>query len=435
MGGHENGDETVGKLMRWFIFFFSSLLYAQPAVHLVISDTINPGTQDYIESGITAAENSNAAYVLIELDTPGGLLNSTRQIVQRMLNTKVPVVVYIGPKGAQAGSAGAIITLAADVAVMAPGTNIGAAHPVAGGGEKMDKTMSEKITNDTAAFAESLAKTKGRNTEWAKKAVVKSASIIAEEALKLNVIDLIAEDSASLTQRLQGFKLRTPKNGIVSLPASVTTMRHPLSVKQKIVSFFANPNLAYLILSLGALCIWVEVSHPGLVMPGVIGGLCVLVSLVSFQMLPIHAGALLLILLGLCLLIAELFVASFGILGIGGIVSFVLGSLYLIDTDMSEFTISRALIFPTAGTLCFVIAALSYLLLRTRNLQVKTGLGEWVGERAEVREKVTGTSGKVFLHGELWNAVSSNGEEITMNSSVRIKEVRNMLLIVSKEEA
>jgi membrane-bound serine protease (ClpP class) len=426
----------AGFLFPLLVIFHSTSLIAKDALHLTIQDTINPGIADYVIAGITHAETTDAAYVLIELDTPGGLLNSTRLIVQKILSSRVPVVLFIGPKGAQAGSAGAILTFASDVAVMAPGSNIGAAHPVSGGGEKMDETLAAKVANDTAAFAESLAKTKGRNTEWARKSVLQSASIPADEALKMNVIDLMADDAKDLSQKLKSWKLRTPKRETSQLPSEMAVLLpFPMSIKQRVVSFFANPNLAYLILSLGALCIYVEVTHPGLIFPGALGALCILVSLVSFQMLPIQMGALAMLLGGLALLLAEIFVPSFGALGIGGLLLFVFGSLYLTDSDVPELRISPLLILPTAATLAAVLAGLGFLLFKTRSLRIHTGINDLVGEMAAVKDPIDAKKGKVFLHGELWNAISESGQEIPTGKTVRIKEVRDMCLVVTEKES
>ncbi|MBI4404981.1 MAG: nodulation protein NfeD [Deltaproteobacteria bacterium] len=418
------------RLFLISILFARSLSASQVPI-LTLSDTVNPGTADYVVTQVDAAERSKAPYLIIEMDTPGGLLNSTRTIVQKMLNSSIPIVVFISPKGAHAGSAGALITLAADVAAMAPGTNIGAAHPVAPGSEKLEKTMEDKITNDTAAFAESLAKAKGRNTEVAAQMVRKSTSLIAEEALKQGVVDLIAEDMADLTSKLRGWKLKVPKATVTALPqAEVIKVPSPMSIKQRLVSFFSDPNIAYLILSLGALCIWIELSHPGLVLPAVIGGICIVLSLISFQTLPIHYGALAMILLGFILIIAELFVPAFGSLGIGGIVCFVLGSLFLMDTNAPEFQISLKIILPTAAVLASFAFLLSVVVFRSRNLKLQSGLEALVGTPAEVKETVTASSGMVFVNGALWKAVSKNNELFDVGHKVVVVEVRGMLLVV-----
>jgi membrane-bound serine protease (ClpP class) len=408
-------------------------LLADPAESLVLrlSDSVNPGTADYLTHGIDEAERRHDPYVVIEIDTPGGLLESTRAIVQRMLNSRIPIVVYIAPRGAHAGSAGALITLAADVAAMAPGTNIGAAHPVSGSGEHIDRVMQEKLVNDTAAFAQSIAKARGRNTDWASRFVRESASVTAEDAVKNGVVDFIAEDREDLAHHLAGLKLKTPKNGITQLPDEPAYNQFlPMSVKQRLVAFLSDPNLAYLILSLGGLCLWVELSHPGLVLPGIVGSFCVILSLISFQMLPISYGALGLIFLGMILLLAELFFPTYGALGIGGIVAFVFGSLFLMDTAVPEFQISLRLIFPTAAVLAAGALLLAVLVWRSRKTRPRSGLEALIGEFGELREGASDRPGKVFIHGELWNAVSQTGETIPPGAVVVVTAVKNLLLVV-----
>ncbi len=400
---------------------------------LSISDSINPGTSDYIISNIRAAESDRAPFLVIELDTPGGLLTATRQIVQKMLNSSIPIVVFVGPKGAHAGSAGALITFAADVAAMAPGTNMGAAHPVVPGGGKLDDTMNEKITNDTAAFAESIAKARGRNQSFAAKAVRQSESVIADVALREGVIDLIAENRDDLLTKLPGFRLKVAKNEIKALPAgSVLAKEVPLSLKQRLVSFFADPNLAYMILSLGGLCIWVELSHPGMIFPGVLGVICVLLSLISFQMMPIHYGALAFMLLGMVMIIAEVFLPTFGLLGVGGIIAFVVGSIYLMDTSVPEFQIATHLILSMAGLLSAIAFGLGFLVLRARKTKLQSGMDALIGQFAEVKETISATGGRVYFGGEFWTATSLVEGGIPAGSQVRITGFSGLILQVTK---
>ncbi len=401
---------------------------------LRVADSINPGTADYLIAGIESAEKDHAPYLVVVLDTPGGLLTSTRLIVQKILNSDVPIVVFVGPRGAHAGSAGALITFAADVAAMAPATNIGAAHPVTPGGDGGDKTMAAKMANDVAAFAESVAKTRGRNTEWAVKAVKDSASISSDEALKRGVIDLIAEDVADLQAKLPGFRLKAAKGMQQTLPTEKHEFaEHPMGLKHRLVSFFADPNLAYMIMSLGALCIWIELSHPGLILPGVLGVLCVLLSLISFQLLPISYGALALIFVGLAFIVAEVFLPTYGILGVAGIAAFVFGSLFLMDTAAPEYQISLKLILPTAAILAGSAAFIGYTVLKSQRRKHLSGLESLVGEYGEVREVTSPTGGKVFLQGELWSAISRTGAEIPKGAVVVVNEVRRMQLVVSEK--
>jgi membrane-bound serine protease (ClpP class) len=407
---------------------------AAPVAILTLSDSINPGTGGYLIRGIEQAEKDGAPFLILQLDTPGGLLETTREIVQKMLNAKLPVVVFIGPRGAHAGSAGALISFAADVVAMAPGTNIGAAHPVAPG-VGMDKATQEKIVNDAAAFAESLARAKGRNTDWVGKAVKQGASISSEEALKQGVVDFRAENLADLLKKLKGRKLNVEKAGVSFLPdADLFTQRVPLSWKEWLIAFFADPNLAYLMLSFAGLCLWVELSHPGLVLPAVVGVLCLILSLLSFQMLPVSFGALGLIILGMSLLISELFVPAYGVLGLGGVVLFVLGSLFLIDSEMPEFQIPLRLILPTATVLVTVALSLGGLVLNSRKAKIRSGLESMVGEYGEVRDAISKQPGKILLQGELWSAISQTGDSLAKGEIVVVAEVRNMLLVVGRAQ-
>lgn len=417
-------------LLALGLSLFSASAFSKTVPWVTIADSINPGTGDLIISAIDQADHEAAAYLVLQLDTPGGLLSTTRQIVQHMLNAKTPIVVYVGPRGAQAGSAGALITFAADVAVMAPGTNIGAAHPVIPG-EKTDDTMKEKMANDTAAFAESLARTKGRNVEWAAKAVRKSASIAADEALKLGVVDLMAEDGNDLLKKLGGHKLKTAKGAVTVLPDEPQTAS-PVkpTIKHRVVSFFADPQVAYLIMSLGAIAIWIELSHPGLIAPGVIGAICICLSLVSFQMLPIDYGALALIFVGLAMLVAELFVPSFGVLGLGGIACFIFGSLFLMDTNAPELRLSLAVILPTAAVMAGFLVVLSFVLVKSRKAKLRSQTDTLVGEFGEVRDLVTSKSGTIFVQGELWSATTTEGKELRVGSLVEVVAVHGLKLTV-----
>lgn len=397
-----------------------------------IDDTINPGTASFIERAIDDAESDSAPLLIIELDTPGGLLSSTRQIVQKILNTPIPVVLYVTPQGAHATSAGAFLVLASDVAAMSEGTHVGAAHPVVPGNKDVGEKMDEKITSDTVAFAESIAKAKGRNTEFAAEAVKSSRSLVAKEALEKQVIDLIAADLNDLLKQLTGLKLRTPKKSLTHLPKEpLTAKRVPTPLRYKMVSFFANPELAYMIMSLGGLCIWVEVTHPGLIFPGVIGVMCVILSLISFQLLPISYGALAFLILGMALMIAEVYVSSYGLLGLGGAICFILGSLFLMDTHVPEMQISLGIILPTAALLLSVALGLSFVVFRSHRRKVQAGLESMVGEFAEVREEITPQKpGKVFLQGELWSARTQGEATLPVHAKVVVESIDHMELTV-----
>ncbi len=416
-----------------FLLLLFAFAVSETVPVITVADSINPGTSDYIMSNIEAAEKKKSPFLILELDTPGGLVDTTRILIQRMLASPIPIVIFVSPKGAHAGSAGALITLASDIAVMAPATNIGAAHPVAAGGEQMDKVMSQKMAEDLAAYAESLADLKGRNAEWAKKAVTKSSSIAAEKAKEMQVIDLIVEDLPALLKKLENYSLRKSKRGVTQLPAGPFSIeRIPPTLRQKVISFFANPNIAYLMMSAAGICLWIELTHPGLVVPGVLGVLCGILSLISFQMLPIHTGALLLVLAGLIGLFLEILLPTHGILGVGGVISFVVGSLYLMNTDLSDLQISLSLILPVALALGGICIAITYLVVRSRKLKSTSGTHAFIGELAVVQELVTPTAGKVLIQGEIWEGRSQEGRQILKGETVRVTAVQNMVLIVDK---
>jgi membrane-bound serine protease (ClpP class) len=441
LGRHETSHELFGtkdgeKVKTLLLLFcLPSLLWAaEMAPVLTVADSINPGTGDYLVNGIEEAEKARVPYLVIHLDTPGGLLSTTRLIVQKMLASTVPIVVFVGPRGAHAGSAGALITFAADIAAMAPATNIGAAHPVVAGGGETDKTMATKMVNDTAAFAESVAKARGRNTTVAIQTVRASASLIADQALAQGVIDLIAEDLPDLRAKLTGFRLRVARGSLTTLPAQTVELTpRPMALKYRIVSFFADPNLAYLIMSLGALCLWIELTHPGMILPGAVGTLCILVSMVSFQLLPISYGALALIFVGLGFIVAELFLPTYGILGVAGMASFIFGSLFLMDTTAPQYQVSLKLIFPTAAALSAAAVWISLSVLRAQKRRHLSGTEALVGELGQVRETVSESKGKVFVQGELWNAKSETGATLSKGSVVVVRQVDHLELVVAEK--
>ncbi|MCB0417016.1 MAG: nodulation protein NfeD [Bdellovibrionales bacterium] len=411
-----------------------SNVFATPVPVIRVDDTINVGTARYISKQIAEAESQKAPFLVLELNTEGGTLHATREIVQSMLNATIPIVVYVTPSGGHATSAGTFITLAADVAAMAPGTHIGAAHPVMPGAA-MDDVMNEKATNDTAAFAETIAKTRGRNPEWARASVEQSASIPAEEALQKKVIDLVVENRAALFEKLSGFPFTAAKDSLKQMPeGTFESADQPMSLAEKLLAFFAHPQMALWMLSIGGICLWVELTHPGLIFPGVIGGICIILSLISLQMLPIDYGALALLLLGLGLMIAEIFFTSYGVLGIGGLLAFIFGSVFLLDTNVPGFQIGIWDVLPIAVVLAGGVIALTLLVLKSRQRAVQAGTESLIGQFAEVRETVSqDTPGKVFVFGELWKAETLSEKPIPPRSIVVVKEVRNMLLVVEPQ--
>ena len=401
-----------------------------PHVDLIVIDGgINPSVDDFIRESIGRARSKGARALIIQLDTPGGLLTSTRSIVKDILGAPVPVIVYVAPSGAGAGSAGVFITLSAHIAAMAPGTNIGAAHPVAGGGQEVKGVMGEKIENFTASFSEAIAQKRGRNAEWAIQAVRRSVSITEKEALKKNVIDIVAKDIDDLLQQADGKKVDVDGRDQVLSLKGVRVERFEMGLKQKIINILSDPNIAYLLLMAGILGIYMEFSHPGVIFPGVAGGIALLLALTSFQILPINYAGLLLILLGIALLIGEAFLPSFGVLGIGGAIALGLGSLLLFDTESSDLAVDRSIIFTAVATLSAFILLVGYLVFKSQKKKPTMGLEGLLGEIGEVRVELN-PIGKVFVHGEYWNAEGQG--QIGVGEKVRVVGFEGMSLKVKK---
>jgi membrane-bound serine protease (ClpP class) len=420
----------LGLMLLGAGVFAQSKDAAAPHVDLIAIDgSINPAVDDFIRESIARAKNNGARALIIQLDTPGGLLTSTRTIVKEMLGAQVPVMVWIGPSGAGAGSAGVFITLAAHVAAMAPGTNIGAAHPVAGSGQDVKGVMGEKIENFTASFSESIAQKRGRNAEWAIQAVRKSVAITESDALKKNVIDIVAKDIQDLLRQADGRKVDLDgKMQVLALKDAKVT-RHEMSSKQKVLNILADPNIAYLLMMAGLLGLYMEFSHPGVIFPGVIGAICLLLALASFQLLPLNYTGLSLIALGVGLLVAEMFVPSFGFLGIGGIIALAIGSLFLFDTESSDLIVDKSIVFTAVGTVGAIMLALSYLVFKSQKLTQTTGMDGLIGEIGEVRVKLTPV-GKVFVHGEYWNAEAD--AEIDAPEKIEVVGYQGMRLKVRR---
>jgi membrane-bound serine protease (ClpP class) len=403
---------------------------SEPRVHFIsIDGTINPAVDDFIREGIARARLEGAKALIIQLDTPGGLLESTRSIVKEMLGSPVPVIVYVAPSGSGAASAGTFITMAAHIAAMAPGTNIGAAHPVAGSGEEVKGVMGEKIENFTASFGETIAQKRGRNTDWAIQAVRKSVSITEKEALKKNVIDIVAANLDDLLQQADGRKVDLDGKEVVLTVKNARIERFEMSLKQKILDKLSHPNIAYLLMMAGILGLYMEFSHPGVIFPGVAGAICLLLAFISLQILPINYGGLILILLGISLLIAEAFVPSFGVLGVGGGISLALGSLLLFDTESSDLTLDRSIVFAAVGTLSAYMLIVGYLVLRTQKKKAMVGLEGMVGEIGEVKVALN-PNGKIFVHGEYWSAEAE--DQVAVGEKVRVVGFDGMCLKVDR---
>lgn len=398
---------------------------------LAVDDVINPIIAEYLTTGIQKAVQEQAELLIIQLDTPGGLDRSMRIIIKEMLSSPVPIVVYVSPSGSRAASAGAFITLAAHVAAMAPGTNIGAAHPVGMGGGKMDETLVKKVENDAAAYIRSIAEKRGRNADWAEKAVRQSVSASEKEALQLKVIDLIARDLPDLIKALNGRKVETAAGARLLKTGGKRIVTQEMNLRQRILALLSDPNVAYLLLILGFYGLIFELSSPGAVLPGIIGGIAFILGLYALQMLPINYAGLFLILLAILFFLAEIKVPSYGALTIGGIISMILGSLMLINTPAAYLQISLQLIIPTALSTAAFFSLLVRAVIRAHRIKPATGREGLVGETGMVRSWGD-SSGRVFVQGELWEARSE--EAFREGEEVRVVGVEGLRLRVKKKK-
>ncbi len=391
-----------------------------------VSGTINPGLAEYMIRSMEKASIEGAACVVIQLDTPGGLALSMRSIVMAVLASEIPVVVYVSPSGARAASAGVMITLAADIAAMAPGTNIGAAHPVNLGQKEMDKTMAEKIVNDMVAYTKSIAEKRGRNSEWAEKAIRESVSVTEKEALELKVIDLIAEDLDDLIEKIDGRELK--EKGTLRTKG-VKRVVLTESFRDKILKTLSDPNIAYLLMMIGMAGLYFELSHPGAIFPGVIGAISLILAFFAFQTLPVNYAGILLIAVALILFILEMKVASYGLLSIGGVISLFLGSLMLFEGGAPGLRLSWRVLIPTVIMVSGFFVAVASLVFRSQISKPRTGDKGLIGEVGVVKERL-GPEGKVFVHGELWNAEAP--EPIEAGAKVRVVGVDQLVLRVEE---
>jgi membrane-bound serine protease (ClpP class) len=408
---------------------------ATPWVCLIrIEGSINPAVAAFIEDAIGYANSHHAGALVIELDTPGGLLGSAQRIVKDLLNAPIPTIVYVSPSGASAASAGTFVTEAAAIAAMAPGTTIGAAHPVGEGGSEIKGVVGTKIENFTASFAGSIARERGRNQQWIEQAVRESATISEAEALKRHVIDIVAPDLQSLLVQASGREVKVSGGrAVVKLAlAGAAIRRMRMTTGQALLNVLADPNIVYLLMLAGIVGIYFEFGHPGFYLPGVAGAICLLLALASFELLPINLAGFLLLMLGVGMLISEAFVTSYGVLGIGGVIAFVIGSLFLIDSAQTNLEVNRGMIAGAAVAMSSIILGLGWVILRERHRRPTTGREGMVGEVGEVREAIApGSPGRVFVHGELWRAVSN--QPLGVGERVRVIAVRGLEIEVRRE--
>lgn len=422
----------------FFLFAFVSPVPSQekaPIFTIEVDAIINPPTAKFIIDSIDEATQKGAQCLIIQLDTPGGVLESTRLIVKKMLSSPIPIIVYVSPSGARAASAGVFITMAANIAVMAPGTHIGAAHPVSLGGEegKESKTMAEKIINDTVAFIKNIAKTRGRNSDWGEKAVVKSVSITEEEAVKLNVVDFVSPDLQSLLTKIDGRIVKFDGVSRTLQTQGVQPKPIQMSWREKLLDIISHPQIAYYLLMLGGMGIFFELSNPGAILPGVVGGIFLILAFYALQVLPVNYAGLALILFAIILFIAEIKVVSHGLLSIGGVISLFLGSIMLFHGPSEYTRLSLSVIIPAVlVTSGFFIFAMT-MAIRARLTKPTTGLEGLIGETGIAALSLS-PEGKVSIHGEFWNAVGDQNQNIDKGDRVQVIGVDNLKLKVKRIE-
>ncbi len=409
------------------------LLVSSNSIYLgELDGVISPASSSYLLRTIKLAEENNALCLIMKLDTPGGLDISMREITKKVLNAEIPVVIYVAPKGARAASAGVFILYASHIAAMAPGTNVGAAHPV-NIGEKIDSVMLEKATNDAVAYLTAIAKERNRNEKWAEKAVRESASIDAETALKLDVCDIIAEDENDLITQLNGWVIEIKGEKRILNTESSLVKKITMSLKERLLLLLTNPNIAYVLLLLGIYGLFFELRNPGMIFPGVVGGICIILGFYALHLLPVNYAGVALIALSAILFILEIYITSGGLLTVGAIISLVLGSLILFESDVPFFRLSWEVIMIAVVIIAAFFIFLLSLGIRAQFRKRKTGREGIIGEVGVAKTDIKPSGGTVFVHGEFWNAVSD--KQIKKGSNVKIINVDEMILKVEPVES
>jgi membrane-bound serine protease (ClpP class) len=429
------GDSWFMKSISWILLGLMALAAccgdsSAQVLKIVIDDTVQPITQEYISRAVDEAQRHNDQALLIELNTPGGLVDSTRRIIESITSSRVPVIVYVAPSGSRAGSAGIFILEAADVAAMAPGTNAGAAHPVLLGpfAPKVDDEMKRKIENDTAALMRSVASKRGRNVEAAESAVLESKSFTEQEALSQHLINYVASSEDDLFKQMEGKSFKRFDGQDVTLNLSgQTIVPFGMTLKEHILDYLMDPNVSFILLAIGALALYAEFNHPGAVIPGTVGVVFILLAAFALNLLPTRFAALALILGAFALFAAEAKFASHGVLTVGGITLLALGGLLLVDSPIPEMRVHLLTALAVSIPLGLITAFLMTLALKARRNKVVTGSEGMVGEIGTAETQLS-PRGKVFVHGELWDAVSSR--EVSAGQSVVVSRVDGLLLQV-----
>lgn len=422
------------KFLAISLLFFALSALSYSSIFIITVDTpIHPVSSEYIRDAIDRAETENAKLIIITLNTPGGLDSSMREIMEKILNSEIPVAAYVYPSGSRAASAGFFISMACDIFAMAPGTNTGAAHPVGLSltGQQMDETMADKVTNDAASYIKSIAQKRGRNIQMAEDAVRKSLSYTEEEALEGNLIDLIAADEQEIIRHFHGKSINRFDGTQMTLNLeNEEIVSIPMTGRQRFLITISNPNLAYILLMIGLLGLYFEFSNPGAILPGVLGGICLLLAIFSFQILPINYVGLILIILSIGLFILEIKVQSYGILSLGGIAAMIIGSIMLINAPIPELRPSLKFIIPMALGLSLIFIFLIVIAVRAHSKRASTGKEGLIGE-VGITQTDLSPDGKVFVHGEIWQAEAS--EDLPLGTKVKVTEVlRNLKLKVTK---
>ena len=420
---------TISLFVVWlWLPGITPVMAGSAPVYIVkLTGAISPGNADFLDSAIDQATAQGAGCLIVMLDTPGGLAESMRKMVMSIYNSKIPVVVYVAPSGARAASAGVMITMAADVAVMAPGTHIGAAHPVNAGGKDLEKTMAEKVTNDMVAFVKSIAQKRGRNLEWAEDAVRESVSVTATEALEKKIIDRVAQDLDDLVGQIDGLEIED-KGAIDIDPNNRVWIAE--SMRTRILKILSDPNIAYILMMIGLAGLYFELSHPGVILPGVIGSVALVLAFYSLQTLPVNIAGILLIGLALIFFILEMKIASFGLLSVAGILSLLLGSVMLFDRVDGRIGLSWTVMIPTICLVGGFFAVVAGLVFRSRRRRPMTGSTGLIGETGVVKMPLAPT-GRVQIRGELWFARCRT--PVGVDQKVRVTAVDGLTLEVEPE--
>jgi len=418
----------LSLVLGWAVPFLTQAEQSvAPVVLATYEGVINPVAAEYFHDAMALAEAKHAQAVFLRLDTPGGLDTSMRLMIKDITGSTIPVVVYVAPSGGRAASAGVFLTIAAHVAAMAPGTNIGAAHPVAMGGGEMDKTMKEKVENDSVAYIKSIAEQRGRNATWAEDAVRKSVSVTEKEALTLKIIDLIADDLPALLKKLDGHKVPMGQTSAVLHTKDVEIVEFELGWRLELLKALSDPNIAYLLMTLGTIGLLAELYNPGAILPGIVGAISLILGFYALQSLPINYAGVLLLLLGIVLFVLEATVTSYGLLAIGGILSMLLGSLMLIKADEPFLQISRAVIIPVIGVAALVTFAIVGMGVRAMRRRPVTGREGMVGLVGVAKTALT-PGGQVAVRGELWEAMSE--EPVASGAAVEVTAIEGLKLHV-----